>query len=85
MNKTNSTSEDTSEYGGPISDFISITDIAQTRGIKVSRRDNKCSTIGTLVLVRFTLTTDNYPVRIISFRALYDHMRICSSVHNTHI
>ena len=37
-NKTNNTSEDTSEYGGPISDFISITDIAQTRGIKVSRR-----------------------------------------------
>ena len=69
MNKTNSTSEDTSEYGGPISDFISITDMAQTRGIKVSRRDNKCSTIGTLVLVRFILTTDNYPVRIISFRA----------------
>ena len=84
MNKTNSTSEDTSEYGGPISDFISITDMAQTRGIKVSRRDNKCSTIGTLVLVRFTLTTDNYPVRIISFRAWYDHM-ICSSMHNTHI
>ena len=84
MNKTNTTSEDTTEYGGPISDFIYITDMAQTRGIKVSRRDNKCSTIGTLVLVRFTLTTDNYPVRIISFRAWYDHM-ICSSMHYTHI
>ena len=73
MNKTNNTSDDTSsDYGGPISDFISITDIAQTRGIKVSsRRDNKCSTIDTLVLVRFTLTTDDYPVRIISFRACY--------------
>ena len=72
MNKTNNTSDDTSsEYSGPTSDFISITDIAQTRGIKVSRRDNKCSTIDTLVKVRFTLTTDDYPVRIISFRACY--------------
>ena len=69
-NKTDDINEDEeaiSYHDGPISNFISITDTARgdiDTPIK-STRSNKC--IGSdKSLMRFTLLTDNYPVRTFS-------------------
>ena len=62
-NKTSNTNKDEMTYynDGQISNFISITDIARDITPIISTRSNKC-TINTSLL-RFTLITDNYPVR----------------------
>jgi len=68
-NKTDDTikQETTNYHDGPISNFISITDIARGRyitPIKSTRSSNKC-TDNNKSLMRFTLITDNYPVRFV--------------------
>ena len=67
-NKTDDTTNDEtiSDYhDGPNSDFISITDIARDiTPIKSTRSSNKC-TDNNKSLMRFTLITDNYPVRFV--------------------
>ena len=66
-NKTDNNNKDEiiSDYhDGRISDFISITDIARDITPIKSTRSNKCTDINES-LMRFTLTTDNYPVRFV--------------------
>jgi len=65
INKTddNNNDEIISDYhDGSISKFISITDIAKDIMPIISTRSNKCTDIDKS-LMRFTLITDNYPVR----------------------
>ena len=68
-NKMNDTNKEaiTNNHDGSISDFISISDIARgiATPIKSSTRSNKC-TDSDKSLLRFTLITDNYPVRCLS-------------------
>ena len=63
-NKTDDTNNDeiTNYHDGPISDFISITDIAQDITPVISTRSSNQCTADSKSLMRFTLTTDNYPV-----------------------
>jgi len=64
-NKTNT--KESAHHDGPISNFISITDTARGRDItpiKSTRSSNKC-TDNNKSLMRFTLITDNYPVRFV--------------------
>jgi len=67
-NKTNNTNKEaTNNHDGQNSNFISITNIAQGRyitPIKSTRSSNKC-TDNNKSLMRFTLITDNYPVRFV--------------------
>ena len=82
-NKTNDDIDNdeiiTNNHDGSISDFISISDIARgiATPIKSSTRSNKC-TDSDKSLLRFTLITDNYPVRFVcNFFVLFVHILLC--------
>ena len=65
-NKTDDTNNDeiTNYHDGPISDFISITDIAQDITPVISTRSSNQCTADSKSLMKFTIITDNYPVRL---------------------
>ena len=64
-NKKNNTNKEATYHDRPMSDFISIADMARgiVTPIKSTRSNNKCTDINKS-LMRFTLVTDNYPVRL---------------------
>jgi len=91
-NKSGNTNEGEtiSHHDGLISDFISITDIARGRYITYiiqSTRSNKKCADSDKSLMRFTLITDNYPVRFVCINLCFVHRSmICVlfAKHSTH-
>ena len=77
-----------SYHDRPISNFISITDFARggiVTPIIQSTRSNKC-TDSNKSLMRFTLVTDNYPVRFVcNFCVMHDICVLFCYTRDTHM